>query len=140
MMRTEACYPVLMTKRLEACRDFYVAWLGWQVTYEADFYVSLISPERTAQLAFVDRDHPSVPAGHRRDPAGSLVTVELDDVDALYARWTEAGLPVVLELRDEPWGQRHFMITDPNGVLVDLVKVIPPSPAHAAAYTEAAEL
>jgi catechol 2,3-dioxygenase-like lactoylglutathione lyase family enzyme len=137
-MKTEACYPVLMVRDPAACRDFYVDLLGWEVTYEADFYVSLISAERTAQLAFVQRDHESVPPTHRRAPAGHLVTIEVDDVDELNARWVSSGRPVVLELRSEPWGQRHFMVEDPSGVLVDLVQVIPPDADHGAAYTDAA--
>lgn len=30
-----------------------------------------------------------------------------------------------LELRSEAFGQRHFITSDPNGVLVDVIKVIP---------------
>jgi catechol 2,3-dioxygenase-like lactoylglutathione lyase family enzyme len=136
-MKTQALYPVLMTRDLRVSRDFYLDLLGWEVTYEADFYVSLLSPERTAQLAFVTRDYESVPATFRKPPAGQLVTVEIDDVDGLYAWWTSTSRPVVLDLRSEPWGQRHFMVEDPNGILVDLVQVIPPDAEHAAAYTDA---
>lgn len=131
---TTACYPVLMSKTLTASRDFYTEMLGWKVSYEADFYVSLVSPDGRAQVAFVQADHPSVPEGYRSTPAGSLVTVELEDVDAVHARCLEQGKTIILPLRDEPWGQRHFMVEDPNGVLVDLVKMIPPNEEHAAFY------
>jgi uncharacterized glyoxalase superfamily protein PhnB len=30
------------------------------------------------------------------------------------------------ELKDEPWGDRHFAVTDPNGVNIDFVKYSPP--------------
>lgn len=46
----------------------------------------------------------------------------------------KAGLPITLPLRDEPFGQRHFIITDPAGTLVDVIKPIPPSPEFAAMY------
>ena len=32
--------------------------------------------------------------------------------------------PIELSLRDEDWGQRHFMALDPNGLLVDVVQLI----------------
>ena len=32
-----------------------------------------------------------------------------------------------LTLRDEAFGQRHFILADPGGVLVDVIKPIPPS-------------
>ena len=37
-------------------------------------------------------------------------------------------------LRDEPFGQRHFITRDPNGVLIDVIKPIPPSAEFAAQY------
>jgi hypothetical protein len=37
-------------------------------------------------------------------------------------------------LRDEAWGQRHFITEDPDGVLVDVVTVIPPGEEFAALY------
>jgi len=43
-----------------------------------------------------------------------------------------AGLSAVLELRDEDFGQRHFIITDPVGNLVDVIENVPPSHAFEA--------
>jgi predicted enzyme related to lactoylglutathione lyase len=58
-----------------------------------------------------------------------LVTIEVDDVDAVGERAAGLGLPVVLPMRDEPFGQRHFMTVDPDGTLVDVVQAIPPQVA-----------
>src|SRR5690606_31002088 len=102
---------------------------------ENDWYISLASTsEPPLQIAFVDRAHESVPKADRVIPKGCLVTVETADVDAAHERAQAAQLPMELELRDEAWGQRHFIVRDPNGVLVDVVKVIPPSEAYAASY------
>jgi hypothetical protein len=45
-----------------------------------------------------------------------------------------AGLPILLELRDEAFGQRHFITADPNGVLIDIIKPIPPTGDFTAQY------
>ena len=37
-------------------------------------------------------------------------------------------------LRDEAFGQRHFIAADPNSVMIDVIKPIPPSAEHAAQY------
>ncbi len=42
-------------------------------------------------------------------------------------------------LRSEELGQRHFITADPNGVLIDVIKPIPPSAEFLAHYTEAPE-
>ena len=41
-------------------------------------------------------------------------------VNALYARLTEAGHPGTLTPFDAPWGQRYATVTDPDGTSVDL--------------------
>lgn len=128
-------FPLTCSDDIRADRDFYTGLLGMKVVFENDWYVQLQDPENPAvQLAFVTRGHESVPAGHHGRPDGVIVTIELDDVDAVHARAHEQGLPIVQALRDEPWGQRHFMTQDPSGLLVDVVKLIPPSEEYAQGY------
>jgi uncharacterized glyoxalase superfamily protein PhnB len=56
------------------------------------------------------------------------------DVDAAQDRLVCEGVPVLMALRDEAFGQRHFMARDPNGVILDIIKPIPPSAGYAANY------
>lgn len=42
------------------------------------------------------------------------------EVDALYARMTEAGHRGALDPFDAPWGQRYATVVDPDGTSVDL--------------------
>jgi catechol 2,3-dioxygenase-like lactoylglutathione lyase family enzyme len=137
MSTIAAIYPVLMTDDVPRLHAFYARLLGLQETFVADWYVSLAAAgdaDSSAQLAIVDRSHDSVPAAFRARAAGMLVTVEVADVDAVHARATADGLPLHVPLRDEPWGQRHFVTNDPDGVLVDVVTVIEPSAEFAAQY------
>jgi uncharacterized glyoxalase superfamily protein PhnB len=65
-----------------------------------------------------------------------IMTIEVNDVDVLYERLREAGHEMLLELQDEPWGQRHFLLRDPSGTLLDVVKQIPPSSEYVIAYAD----
>ena len=122
-------FPDICTDDVAASRDFYVALLGFRVAFEIAWYVQLQSPaDPNLQLAFVQRDHASVPEGFRDAPRGVLVTVETKDVDAVHARARQLGVEIVYALRDEVFGQRHFMAKDPNGLLLDVVQLIPPAP------------
>jgi catechol 2,3-dioxygenase-like lactoylglutathione lyase family enzyme len=128
-------FPVVCTDVPAACRDFYLALLDMKVVFENDWYVQLQHPEDARiQIAFVARGHASVPEGYRDLPRGVLVTFEGDDVDAIHARASELRLPLVLSLRDEDWGQRHFITRDPSGLLVDIVQMIAPTAAYAESY------
>lgn len=134
MTAVTSLYPVLMTEDVARAHAFYADLLGLRDAFAADWYVSLAGVDENVQLAIVARDHESVPAGFRASGAGMLVTVEVDDVDAVHARAVARELPFHVPLRDEAWGQRHFITEDPDGVLVDIVTVIAPSPEFAALY------
>ncbi|MEU3688486.1 VOC family protein [Streptomyces narbonensis] len=130
-------YPVLATRDVAASRDFYTRHLGFDVTFEADWYVSLRRPDATHyELALLDHAHPTVPEGHRVAIGGGLLlNFEVDDVDAEHRRLvTEAGLREVLSLRTEDFGQRHFIVAAPDGVLIDVITVVPPTEEYAAQY------
>ena len=129
-----ALFPDIQSPRLPESRDFYVRLLGMEVVFDSDWYVLLRDPRRPRlQLAFVAHDHHSVPAAARGPARGLLVTVEVDDVDAVHDRAREMGAEIAQELRDEEFGQRHFMAVDPNGLLVDVYQPIP----FSAAFLEA---
>lgn len=131
-------FPDICSDALTESRDFYVSLLGFKPVFELDWYIQLQSPaDETVQLAFVARDHPSVPAGYGVTPRGVVVTAELDDVEPVYRKAQSMEVKMVLTLRDELWGQRHFMAEDPNGLLVDVVQMIDPAPEFLAQLEQA---
>ncbi|MEY7975955.1 VOC family protein [Streptomyces pilosus] len=130
-------YPVLATRSVAAACDFYTRHLGFEVTFEAVWYVSLRRPDAPQyELALLDHAHPTVPEGHRTALRGGLLlNFEVDDVDAEHRRLVAgAGLPEVLSLRTEEFGQRHFMVAAPDGVLIDVITVVPPTGEYASQY------
>lgn len=138
-MKITSHYPVLMVNDVTATAGFYRTHFGFEALFSSDWYVHLRSPgDPSVNLAFLDGRHDTIPAAARGRAAGLILNFEVEDPDAEYARLQDAGLPVLLPLRDEPFGQRHFIIADPNGVLIDIVKPIPPSEAFAAQYAAAA--
>ncbi|ANJ27826.1 VOC family protein [Agromyces aureus] len=128
-------YPVLQTADVAASARFYRVHFGFAPTFEADWYVSLRHPLAPhAEIALLDSEHPSIPDGYRERARGTLVNIEVDDVDALATRLDAAGVPVVQALRSEAFGQRHVIVRDPGGVLVDVITEIPPSAEYVAAF------
>ncbi|GIJ11945.1 VOC family protein [Micromonospora andamanensis] len=122
-------YPVLGSHDVAAARDFYTRHFGFEVTFEADWYVSLRRTDAPQyELALLDFTHPTVPAAYRKPVQGMLLNFEVDDVDAEHQRLVgEAGLTEELTLRSEEFGQRHFIVAAPDGVLIDVITNIPPA-------------
>ena len=140
-MQISSYYPVLMTHDVQATADFYRTHFGFDALFTADWYVHLQSRDAGAgvSLAVLDASHATIPErGRGPASAGVLLNFEVADVDDEYARLTAAGLPVLLPLRDEDFGQRHFSVQGPDGVMIDVIKPIPPSADFAAQYAQEA--
>ncbi|MDG4852575.1 MULTISPECIES: VOC family protein [unclassified Mesorhizobium] len=138
-MKTTSYYPVLMTGDVAATAAFYVEHFRFKVLFDSDWYVHLQSAEdRRVNLGIVDGDHETIPEEGRGRTSGLLINFEVRDPDAVYERIVAAGLPILRSLRDEPFGQRHFITKDPNGVLIDVIKPIAPSEEFLAQYAKGA--
>ena len=138
-MKTTGYNPVIMTAEVAATAAFYIRHFGFRPLFETEWYVHLQSAEDDhVNLAVMDGSHHTIPAVGRGRVSGLLLNFEVENVDEEYERLKAAGLPMLLELRDEAFGQRHFITADPNGVLIDVIKPIPPSAEYAAAYAESA--
>jgi len=117
----------IITEKIADTKIFYTQILGFGITFENEFYLLLHTPDKSAELSFLLPNHPSQqPLFHLPfQGQGMYLTIEVDDVDALYARIKQKGVEIKIELRNEPWGDRHFAIQDPNGIGIDLVTYAP---------------
>lgn len=113
----------IITSKLAESKAFYTAVLGFGITFENDFYLLLHTPNGQHEISFLVPGHPSQRPIFQSAFAGKGVylTLEVDDVDNVYQDIQNKGIPIVIELRDEPWGDRHFAIQDPNGIGIDIV-------------------
>ncbi|ACZ87406.1 VOC family protein [Streptosporangium roseum] len=135
-MSLTSFYPVVCTQRIAETRDFYTGLFGFETTFESDWYVSLRRPEAPHyELAILDHTHETIPEGHRVPVQGLILNFEVADVDAEHDRLVlQAGLEPRLTLRSEDFGQRHFIVADPNGVLIDVITPTEPTAAFADQY------
>ncbi|MDI3381346.1 VOC family protein [Xenophilus aerolatus] len=127
--KVSSYYPVVMTRDVAGTSAFWRTHFGFVPLFTSDWYVHLqLEGDAAVNLAVLDGGHATIPEAARGQvAAGLLLNFEVDDVDAFHARVQAAGLPVLLPLRDEAFGQRHFITRDPNGVLIDVIKPIPPT-------------
>jgi catechol 2,3-dioxygenase-like lactoylglutathione lyase family enzyme len=139
-MEPTSFYPVICTTRLRESHEFYTRLFGFTTTFEADWYVSLRRAGTPSyELALLDHTHHTVPEAYRRPVQGLLLNIEVTDVDAEWERLVvQGGLTPELELRSEPFGQRHFILADPSGVLIDVITPIPPGDEFAGNFLDPA--
>ena len=57
---------------------------------------------------------------------GIILNFEVDDVDKVYNSIKDK-VNIVYDIKDEDFGQKHFIVEGPNEILIDVIQSIPPS-------------
>lgn len=118
----------IITKKLNETKAFYQQILHFTIVFENDFYILLESPGGD-RISFLVPDHPTQKPIFQKafKGKGVFLTIETGEVDEEYKRIKKLGIKMEVDLRDEPWGDRHFAFYDPNGIGIDIVKYTPPA-------------
>lgn len=122
-LATRAFYPNLVTARFDETWEFYTTQLGFRTVAEHHAYVHLAHPAGH-QLGLlrheVDGELAELVSG--TDGRGFWISMDVPDVDREYARLLEAGVSMAEPIQNKPWGDRQFMVRDPNGVLIAIAQ------------------
>jgi catechol 2,3-dioxygenase-like lactoylglutathione lyase family enzyme len=98
--------------------------LGFQEDMAADGFVSLSRADAGFNLIFLltglETFKPDSMRDHHAD--GVLIVLVVDDIDDEYARLQQEGVAITTPLQTEPWGERFFQVSDPNGVIIQFVQ------------------
>lgn len=113
-MRVKRIVANVHTQDVSAAKNFYKDVLeldllmdhGWIETYG-------LFGEESVQISFASQ-------GGSNTPTPDL-SIEVDDVDAVFERMKNAGYTIEYGLADEPWGVRRFYVRDPFGKLINIL-------------------
>lgn len=118
-------HPLTITEKLTETAHFYKQYFNFAEIFTSDWYlqlahkngaeIAIMSPNQATQPAFLHKAY----SGH-----GMVFTFETDDATTFFKQLKDKNAPIVYELKDEEWGQRHFMLKDPAGVIVDVVQYL----------------
>jgi predicted enzyme related to lactoylglutathione lyase len=113
-MTVNRVVPNVFDSNPERTRRFYSDLFDFEVAMDMGWIATLVSPDQhAAQISVFEPD-----GEEGRDP---FVSIEVTDVDAVHARAVELDYDVTYPLRDEDWGVRRFMLTDPGGRTVNVL-------------------
>lgn len=106
-------FPIVSTPDLARALGFYRDLLGGMVTYQ-------FPPDGDPDYVAVEIGASPLGIGLQAQP-GLLVNdritlwVYASDCDAALARLRDAGVEVIQEPADQPWGERMAIVVDPDG-------------------------
>ncbi|MFJ4189678.1 VOC family protein [Kitasatospora sp. NPDC089509] len=122
-MQITSTAVALTVESTEASAAFLQRHFGYTERMSADGFVSLGHPGGGVDVVYLRRGLEVLPEGQRdRVADGVILAFTVEDAAAEQERLRAEGVAITLPLREEPWGERLFQVTDPNGVLVELVE------------------
>lgn len=125
-MKITASALSLNVDDVTASAEFVKRHFGFTEEMAAEGFVSLSRSDAGFNLIFLQTGLPTFKPefmqGHRAD--GLLIVFVVDDIDREYARLKSEGVSITTPIETESWGERFFQVTDPNGVIIQLVQWI----------------
>ena len=113
-----------------ASRRFFTTHLGYKEIAAADGFASLTRGDAAVDIVLLRRGTEVLPAGRRdRHAAGLVLAFTVTGIEGEERRLRERGVTITVPLRKEPWGERLFQVTDPNGIVVRFVEWVAPDEA-----------
>lgn len=107
-----------------ASAGFLIDHFGFTEAMSADGFVSLTRPDAGINVIYLRTGLGSFKPANIAYSAGQgvLVVFTVEDIDTEYARIQAEGVPITTPIETEPWGERYFQTTDPNGIVIQLVQ------------------
>ena len=103
----------IATPEIAAAKRFYGDVLGLDLLMDHGWIATYGSDARmTVQVSFAAE-------GGSGTPVPDL-SIEVDDLDAVFEAMRAAGFAIAYGPADEPWGVRRFFFRDPDGLPLEL--------------------
>ena len=113
----------LTVEDVKLSADFLIKHFGFVEKMAADGFASVQHEESGTNVVYLQRGIEVLPADLRdRRADGVILAFVTTDLEAEEARLKSEDVRITLPMRLEPWGEKLFMVTDPNGVVIELVE------------------
>jgi uncharacterized glyoxalase superfamily protein PhnB len=112
----------LNVEDVAASSAFLTEHLGFRQEMAADGFAALAREDAGMNVVFLRRGLEILPADQRdKHATGLILAFVVEDLDGELARLRAEGVAITMPLTVEEWGERAFQVTDPNGVIVQLM-------------------
>ncbi|MGW2373793.1 VOC family protein [Kitasatospora sp. NPDC001683] len=122
-MQITSTVVTLTVEDVTTSAAFLQRHFGYTELMSADGFVSLGHPGGGVNVVYLRRGLEVLPEDQRHRTAdGVILAFTVEDIAGEEERLRGERVAITLPLREEPWGEKLFQVTDPNGVVVELVE------------------
>ena len=108
------------SKNLDESKRFYTSLFEFNIDYDSDWFIHLISEGRQLELGIISEDHAVVPEKARGHSSGVYITFVVDSVDDLYKKAQELKYEVIQSPEVTSYGQKRMLLVAPEGTVCDV--------------------
>ncbi|MBN2732379.1 MAG: VOC family protein [Balneolaceae bacterium] len=113
-MSVKRIVPNIQSPAPEKSIAFYKEFIGLNVAMDMDWIITFVSERNPmAQVNLIRRDDSEIPHPD--------ISIEVEDVDGMFAKAKEKEIEIVYPITDEAWGVRRFFVKDPNGKVINIL-------------------
>jgi len=128
-MQITASVVSLTVDDVAASSNFLINHFGFrqEAADENENFASLGREDAGIKVVFLRRGNEVLPESYRNQhAAGLILAFNVTDLESEERRLRDEGVIITMPLLEEPWGERLFQVTDPNGIVVQLVEWVTP--------------
>ena len=115
----------ICSDKLEESKIFYTRLFDFNIDFDSDWFVHLISKDKQLELGIISSTSDIVPKSISVTPSGFYITIVVDNADEIHAIAQSENYKILSNPTNTFYGQRRLLLEDPNGAIVDVSSPIP---------------
>ncbi len=125
VMPEQFFHPTIVSDKVSHTVNFYEDHFEFVPTIEQDGYVFMQNKDRPEMcIAVVDVNHECIRNESVKPVQGLILNFPVADVNETFNALYFEGLDIQQEPKENKLGSRHFIVRDPNGVLICLAQAV----------------
>lgn len=110
----------IVTENLSASAAFYTRYFDFEIDFDSDWFIHLISIEKSLEIGLIHPGSEVVPKEITGSNGGYYLTFVVEDVQVLYEKMSADHVKVLQAPHDTFYGQRRLVLEDLNGMVLDV--------------------
>ena len=119
-MNIERLLTNVCSNDLDKSKEFYVSLFNFDVDYDSDWFVHLISKGKELELGLISETSEIVPKQAKGKISGVYLTFVVESVDELYLKAKRLEISILQTPENTPYGQKRMIVVAPEGTVCDV--------------------
>jgi len=119
-MKIKRLLTNVCSKDLEKSKTFYTSLFAFNVDYDSDWFVHLITEGKELELGIVSEHHEIVPEQAKGKSSGVYITFVVEDVGVLFQKAQELKCEILQVPEVTSYGQKRMLLVAPEGTICDV--------------------